>query len=109
MPSTMTHPISVHGGNFHEFWWELSEYEIQDFDRANMSVSYNDLIDMIKRQEIRKNACLSQATLLDEKKWKSSLRMEFMNWKQAADSVAAVGYDPPNLSIRIESQTSPVH
>lgn len=32
-----------------------------------MSVSYNDLIDMIKRQEIRKNVCLSQPTLLDEK------------------------------------------
>lgn len=31
-----------------------------------MSVSYNDLIDMIKRQEIRKNACLSQPTLPNE-------------------------------------------
>lgn len=42
-------------------------------------------------------------------KWKSSLHMEFMNWKQAADSVAAVGNEPPNLSIQIESQTSLVH
>lgn len=41
--------------------------------------------------------------------WKSSLHMEFTNWKQAADSVAAVGDEPPNLSIQIESQTSPVH
>jgi len=32
-----------------------------------MSVSYNDLIDMIKRQEIRKNVCLSQPTLPDQK------------------------------------------
>lgn len=32
VPSTRTHPISVHGGNFHYFQWELSEYEIQDFD-----------------------------------------------------------------------------
>lgn len=32
-----------------------------------MSVSYNDLIDVIKRQGIRKNACLSQPTLPDEK------------------------------------------
>lgn len=40
-----------------------------------MSVSYNDLIDMIKRQEIRKNACLSQPTLPDEKvsKWLSGI------------------------------------
>lgn len=35
--------------------------------------------------------------------------MEFMNWKQAADSVAAAGDEPPSLSIQIESQTSPVH
>ena len=28
-----THPISVHGGNFHSFQWELSEYGTQDFDR----------------------------------------------------------------------------
>jgi len=39
---------------------------------------------------------------------KCSLRMEFTNWKQAADFVAAVGYGPPNLSVQIESQTSPV-
>lgn len=42
-------------------------------------------------------------------KWKCSLHMEFTNWKQAADSVAAVGNEPPNLSIQIESQTSLVH
>lgn len=40
-----------------------------------MSVSYNDLIDMIKRQEIGKNASLSQPTLPDEKvrKWLSGI------------------------------------